>query len=61
MKIAELAARAGVAAVGGALVRAGGRPAGARHAEPNGYREYDEVDLARLRLVLSLRRLGLGP
>lgn len=28
---------------------------------PNGYREYDEADLARLRLVLSLRRLGVGP
>jgi arsenate reductase len=27
----------------------------------NGYREYGEVDLARLRLVVSLRRLGLGP
>jgi len=29
--------------------------------EENGYREYQEVDLARLRLVVSLRRLGLGP
>jgi arsenate reductase (thioredoxin) len=27
----------------------------------NGYRSYDETDLARLRLVLALRRLGLGP
>lgn len=28
---------------------------------PNGYRDYGEEDLARLRLVVSLRRLGLGP
>lgn len=60
MKIAELSKRAGVAA---SAVRwyeqEGVLPAPAR--EPNGYREYDEVDLARLRLVLSLRRLGLAP
>ena len=60
MKIAELATRAGVAA---SAVRwyeqEGVLPAPARR--PNGYREYDEVDLARLRLVLSLRRLGLAP
>ena len=60
MKIAELATRAGVAA---SAVRwyeqEGFLPAPARR--PNGYREYDEVDLARLRLVLSLRRLGLAP
>jgi arsenate reductase len=60
MKIAELATRAGVAP---SAVRwyeqEGVLPAPARR--PNGYREYDEVDLARLRLVLSLRRLGLGP
>ncbi len=34
-------------------------PAPAR--KSNGYRDYDEVDLARLRLVVSLRRLGLAP
>ena len=60
MKIAELATRAGVAP---SAVRwyeqEGVLPAPARR--PNGYREYDEVDLARLRLVLSLRRLGLAP
>jgi arsenate reductase (thioredoxin) len=28
---------------------------------PNNYRDYDESDLSRLRLVISLRRLGLGP
>lgn len=27
----------------------------------NGYRDYDAADLARLRLVVALRRLGLGP
>jgi arsenate reductase (thioredoxin) len=27
----------------------------------NGYREYDDADLAGLRLVVALRRLGLGP
>ena len=60
MKIAELSKRSGVAA---SAVRwyehEGVLPAPAR--EPNGYRVYDEVDLARLRLVLSLRRLGLAP
>jgi len=60
MKIAELATRAGVAA---SAVRwyeqEGVLPGPAR--QPNGYREYDEVDLARLRLVVSLRRLGLAP
>ena len=60
MRIAELAARAGVAA---SAVRwyeqEGVLPAPDR--QPNGYRAYGEVDLARLRLVLSLRRLGLAP
>jgi len=60
MRIAQLAERAGVAP---SAVRwyeqAGVLPAPPRQA--NGYREYGEEDLARLRLVLSLRRLGLGP
>ena len=60
MKIAELARRAGVAA---SAVRfyeeAGVLPDAARRA--NGYREYDDADLARLRLVVALRRLGLAP
>ena len=60
MKIAELASRAGVAP---SAVRwyeqEGVLPAPAR--TPNGYRAYDDADLARLRLVLSLRRLGLAP
>ena len=28
---------------------------------PNGYRRYDEMDLSRLKLVLTLRRLGMSP
>ena len=60
MKIAELARRAGVAT---SAVRfyeeVGVLPAGRRLA--NGYREYGAADLARLRLVVALRRLGLAP
>ena len=60
MKINELAGRAGVAP---SAVRwyeqAGVLPEPARSL--NGYRDYDETDLVRVRLVVSLRRLGLGP
>ena len=60
MKVSELAARAGVAP---SAVRwyesVGILPPAVR--QPNGYREYADLDLARLRLVVSLRRLGLGP
>jgi arsenate reductase len=60
MKIAELARRAGVAT---SAVRfyeeVGVLPAGRRLA--NGYRDYNAADLARLRLVVALRRLGLAP
>jgi arsenate reductase len=60
MRISELAERAGVAP---SAVRwyeeRGVLPASTRR--PNGYRDYDDADLARLRLVLSLRRLGLAP
>jgi arsenate reductase len=60
MKVSELAERAGIAS---SAVRwyesAGVIPPAIR--QPNGYREYAEQDLARLRLVVSLRRLGLGP
>jgi arsenate reductase len=60
MKVSELAERAGIAS---SAVRwyesVGILPPAARQA--NGYREYAEEDLARLRLVVSLRRLGLGP
>jgi arsenate reductase len=60
VRISELSKRAGIAP---SAVRwyesVGILPAAERH--DNGYREFDEVDLARLRLVVSLRRLGLGP
>jgi arsenate reductase (thioredoxin) len=60
VKIAEIADRAGVAP---SAIRwyeqAGVLPAPAR--SPNGYRDYAEIDLARLRLVVALRRLGLAP
>lgn len=60
MRISELARRAGVAP---SAIRwyeeVGILPAPERR--PNGYRDYGEDDLSRLRLVLSLRRLGLGP
>ncbi len=60
MKVSELAERAGIAA---SAVRwyesVGILPPADR--QPNGYREYADEDLARLRLVVSLRRLGLGP
>jgi len=60
LRIADLARRAGVAA---SAVRwyeqAGVLPAPPR--QENGYRNYGDADLARLRLVVALRRLGLGP
>ncbi|HSS35968.1 MAG TPA: MerR family transcriptional regulator [Patescibacteria group bacterium] len=60
MKVSELAQRAGIAP---SAVRwyesVGILPPATR--QPNGYREYADEDLARLRLVVSLRRLGLGP
>jgi arsenate reductase (thioredoxin) len=60
MKVSELAERAGIAP---SAVRwyesAGVIPPAPR--QPNGYREYAEEDLTRLRLIVSLRRLGLGP
>ncbi len=60
MRIAELARLVGIAP---SAVRwyeqAGVLPAARR--EGNGYRSYEDADVARLRLVVSLRRLGLGP
>lgn len=60
MRVSELAERAGIAP---SAVRwyesVGIIPPATRQA--NGYREFAEEDLARLRLVVSLRRLGLGP
>lgn len=60
MRIGELARRVGIAP---SAVRwyeqAGVLPAAERGA--NGYRDYAAADVARLRLVVSLRRLGLAP
>ena len=60
MRIAELARRVGIAP---SAVRwyeqVGVLPSPERH--ENGYRDYADIDVARLRLVVSLRRLGLGP
>lgn len=60
MQISELARRAGVAASAVRWYEAVGvLPAPPRRA--NGYRDYSEEDVSRLRIVISLRRLGLGP
>jgi arsenate reductase (thioredoxin) len=60
MRIAELARRAGVAPSAVRWYeREGVLPAPPRR--DNGYRAYAEADLARLRLVVALRRLGLDP
>ena len=60
MQVSELARRAGVAP---SAVRfyeeLGVLPPAARR--DNGYREYGAAELARLRLVVALRRLGLAP
>ena len=60
MKVSELARRAGIAP---SAVRfyeeMGVLPFAPRR--PNGYREYGAEQLARLRLVVALRRLGLAP
>ncbi len=60
MRVSELAGRAGVAPSAVRWYEGVGvlpHPSRLR----NGHREYDETDLARLRLVVSLRRLGLSP
>lgn len=60
MRVSELAQRAGVSASAVRFYEAVGvLPPAARR--ENGYRQYGAEDLARLRLVVSLRRLGLGP
>lgn len=60
MRIAELALRVGITP---SAVRwyeqVGVLPVPERR--ENGYRTYAEADVARLRLVVALRRLGLGP
>jgi arsenate reductase len=60
MKVSELARRSGLAPSAVRFYEAlGVMPAAPRL--PNGYREYGDPDLARLRLVVALRRLGLAP
>jgi protein-tyrosine-phosphatase/DNA-binding transcriptional MerR regulator len=60
MNISTLARRAGISASGVRWYEGAGiLPPPPR--EPNGYRHYTESDLSRLKLVLTLRRLGLGP
>jgi arsenate reductase len=60
MKVSELARRAGVAPSAVRFYEEMGvlPPASRRD---NGYREYADEALARLRLVVALRRLGLAP
>jgi DNA-binding transcriptional MerR regulator len=59
MNISELARRAGTTPKAVRFYEAEGfMPPAAR--ATNGYREYDEADLCRLRLVVALRSLGLS-
>lgn len=58
MKVSELARRAGVAASAVRFYEAEGiLPLPPR--TPAGYRHYDETDLCRLRVVVTLRSLGI--
>lgn len=60
MNISTFARRAGISPSGVRWYEAAGvLPPPARR--DNGYREYDDGDLSRLRLILALRRLGLAP
>ncbi|MEO8274428.1 MAG: MerR family transcriptional regulator [Chloroflexota bacterium] len=60
MNISTFARRAGISASGVRWYEAAGilpRPA----RQDNGYRQYSDADLARLTMILTLRRLGLPP
>lgn len=60
MNISLFARRAGISASGVRWYEAAGilpRP----ERRDNGYRQYSEADLARLTMILTLRRLGLSP
>lgn len=60
MNISTLARRAGISPSGVRWYESAGiLPPPAR--QPNGYRTYTDADLARLTLVLTLRRLGMVP
>jgi MerR family transcriptional regulator, copper efflux regulator len=58
MRVSELAARAGVSARAIRFYEAEGVLPPAPRA-PNGYREYGEVDLCRVRALSALRSLGI--
>lgn len=60
MRISELARRAGIATSAVRWYEATGVVPGPKR-QGNGYRVYGREDLVRLRLVVTLRRLGLGP
>jgi arsenate reductase len=60
VNISVLARRAGISASGVRWYESAGilpRP----ERQANGYRQYSEADLARLTMILTLRRLGLSP
>jgi MerR family transcriptional regulator, copper efflux regulator len=58
MKVSELARRAGISTAAVRFYESEGvLPAAPRAA--NGYREYTEADLCRVRLIVALRGLGL--
>ena len=60
MKVSELARRVGIAPSAVRFYEEVGVLPAARRRD-NGYRDYGPDELARLRLVVSLRRLGLAP
>ncbi len=60
MNISVLACRAGISASGVRWYEAAGILPRPERGE-NGYRHYSDADLARLTLILTLRRLGLSP
>ena len=60
MKVSDLAQQVGIAPSAVRFYeRTGVLPTAGRR--ENGYRDYDDVDLCRLRIVVGLRRLGLDP
>ena len=60
MKVRDLARRAGVAASAVRSYKAAGALQQAQR-RSNGFREFTEKDAGQLRLVITLRRLGLTP
>lgn len=60
MNISTFAQRAGISASGVRWYEAAGILPRAARAD-NGYRQYSDADLARLTMILTLRRLGLPP